>query len=382
MLRWRFANLFHDSRTLMRPSCRIPLAIRVAVFTILIGFFSGVAARVSQAQASSTLSKSWNDAVAKLADEVAAAMSPTTVALSVENISSLDASNVAAIGAALREQLLHHSFAFPAANSAAAQSAVFLQLTLSESTSEYLWVVQIPVDATGTKSSPTIIASVPKSDSTEAESDQQSLSLEKRFVWKQSGRFLDFALLKDPAAGESTLLVLEPKRVADYKSSAGGWQPSRSTVIPQAGVPSRDPQGTIDLKAGIISLKGFECVGNPDLAGVLQCSGSRPARILRGPVVEIPGLPNSVRAGLVELCRGEFVYLSTAEGDWTQSDSIRAYLMKGIPAPAFPAGNTLAFEGPVMALHSDPEGSSARAVVHNLKTGEYEAYIVAASCGN
>jgi len=42
----------------------------------------------------------------------------------------------------------------------------------------------------------------------------------------------------------------------------------------------------------------------------------------------------------------------------------------------------LAFEGPVMALHSDPEGSSARAVVHNLKTGEYEAYIVAASCGN
>jgi hypothetical protein len=366
----------------MRPSCGIPLAIRVAIFTILVGFCSGVAARVSHAQATSTLPKSWNDAVAKLGDEVAAAMSPTAVALSVENISSLDASKVAAIDAELRGQLQRHSFAFAPANTLAAQTAIRLQLSLSESAAEYVWVMQVLNDSSDGASSPVIIVAAPKTDSAHVGADEQSLSLEKRFVWKQPDRFLDFALLKGPAAGESTLLVLEPKRVADYKSSAGGWQSSRSTVIPEAGVPSRDPQGTVDLKAGIISLKGFECVGNPDLAGGLQCFGSRPARILRGPVVEIPGLPNSVRTGLVELCRGEFVYLSTAEGDWTQSDSIRAYLMKGIPAPAFPAGNTLAFDGPVMALHSDPEGSSARAVVHNLKTGEYESYIVTASCGN
>ena len=365
----------------MRPSCRNPLAIRVAVFIILVGFFSGVP-RVSHAQAASTLPKSWNDAVAKLGDEVAAAMSPVAVAFSVENISSLDASHVAAIGAALREQLQHHSFALPTANSTAAQSAVPLQLTLSESAGEYLWVIQIPGDATDAKPSPTMIVSVSKLDAMEAELDQQSLSLEKRFVWKQPERFLDFSVLKDPASGESTLLVLEPRRVADHKSSAGGWQLSRSTVIPEAGVPSREPEGTIDLKAGIISLKGFECVGNPDLAGVLQCFGSRPARILRGPVVKIPGLPNSVHTGLTELCRGEFVYLSTAEGDWTQGDSIRAYLVKGIPAPAILAGNTLEFDGPVMAVHADPEGSSARAVVHNLKTGEYEAYIVTATCSH
>jgi hypothetical protein len=47
-----------------------------------------------------------------------------------------------------------------------------------------------------------------------------------------------------------------------------------------------------------------------------------------------------------------------------------------------PSGNTLEFDGPVMALQADPEGSSARAVVRNLKTGEYEAYIVTATCGN
>src|SRR5277367_251893 len=174
----------------MRPSCRNPLAIRVAVFTILIGFFSGVAPRVGHAQTPSALPISWSDAVAKLGDEVAAAMSPTAVALSVENISSLDSSYVAAISAALREQLQHHSFALPAANSTAAQSAVPLQLTLSESAGEYVWVMQMPGDATDANLIPTLIVSVSKSGSTEAEPEQQSLTLEGRFVWKQPERLL------------------------------------------------------------------------------------------------------------------------------------------------------------------------------------------------
>src|SRR5271156_1440071 len=354
----------------MRPSCRIPLAIRVAVFTILVGLFSAIAPRVSHAQAASTLPKSWNDAVAKLGDEVAAAMSPTAVALSVENISSLDASDVAAIGAALREQLQRHSFALPAANSTAVQSAVPLQLTLSESASEYLWVVQIPGDSAGTNSVPVMMVSVSKSDFPEAEPGEQSLSLEKRFVWKQAERFLDFALLKNPTSGESTLLVLEARRFAAYKSSGAGWQLSRSTSIPEASAPSRDPEGTIDLKTGKISLEGLECIGDPDLAGAVECKPSKPARILRGPWVKIPGLPNSVGAGIAEKCRGEFVSLFTAEGDWTQSDSVRAYVAAGIPSPVHPAGDALEFDGPVMVLHADPEGSSARVVVHSLKTGE------------
>jgi hypothetical protein len=374
--------VIHDSRTLMRPSCRIPLTIRVAAFTILIVFFSGVAPRLSRGQAASTLPKSWNDAVAKLGDEVAAAMSPTSVAVSVENISSLDASYVAAIGAALREQLQHHSFTLPAVNSTTAQSAVSLQLTLSESADEYFWVIQIPEDATEGKPSPTMIVSVPKSDPTEAGPEQQSLSLEKRFVWQQPDRFLDFALLKSSASGEPTLLLLEPKRLAVYKASGDGWQFSRSSVIPQASTPSRNPEGTIDLKAGKISLKDLECVGDPDLAGVVGCKPFKPARRLGGPIVEIPGLPNSVGAGVAEKCHDEYVSLFTAEGDWTRSDSVRAYLAKGVPLPVHPAGNTLDFDGPVMALHSDFEGSSTRAIVHNLKTGKYEAYNVTAICGN
>ena len=365
----------------MRPSCRIPLAIRVAVFPVVIGFFLGVVPRVTHAQAVSTLPKSWNDAVSKLGDKVAAAMSPTAVALSVENISSLDALKVAAIGAAAREQLQHHSFSLPAANSTVAQSAVPLQLTLSESAGEYLWVIQIPGDAMDAKPSPTMIVSVSKSDSTEVEPDQQSLSLEKRFEWKQAERFLDFTLLKNPASSESTLLVLETKRVAVYKSSSRGWQFSRSTPIPEIVPPSRDSEGTISLKEGKISFKGFECVGDPDLAGVVQCKISPPTHIIVDRT-RIPGLPNSLGTLVYGECRGETIAIYTGEGDWTQTDFLQGYLISLNPISAVAVGDAIQVRGPVISLQSECDTSAVRAVVHNLKTGEYEGYFVTATCGN
>jgi hypothetical protein len=374
--------VIYDSRTLMRPSCRIPLAIRIALYTILIGFFLGATSGVSHTQTTSTLPKSWNDAAAKLADEVAAAMSPTSVRLEVENISSLDDSNAGAIEAAVRTQLQRHSFSFAPENSAAAQSVVRLQLSLSESADEYVWVMQALNDPSDGAAVPVMIVAAPKVVSADAGAEAQSLSLEGRLVWKQAERFLDFALLKDPASGELTFLVLGTNRLTTYKLARSQWQASRTSPIPQATPPARDPQGTIDLKEGRISLRGFECVGDPDLAGILQCKGLQTPRVLRGPVVEIPGLPNSLGTSIPETCHSEFVLLFTAEGDWTQSDSIRGYLSKGTSLPVVPSGNPVEFDGPVVALHPEPEGSSARAVVHNLKSGEYEAYIVTAICGN
>jgi hypothetical protein len=366
----------------MRPPRGLPLAIRVVLHTILFGLFLSVTPYVSYAQTTSTLPKPWNDAVTILADEVAAAMSPTSVTLEVENISSLDASHVGAIGVALREQLQHHSFEFGSASSTAKESAVQLRFTLSESVTEFVWIIHVFNDSGDASSTPTMIVAVSKSGFDAVETDEQSLSLEKRLVWKQPEKLLDFALLNDSFSGQPLLLVLETNRLTTYKLASSQWQLSRTSPTPQATPPSRDSQGTIDLKEGKISLKGFECVGDPNLAGVLQCKTYTPARRLGGPFVKIPGLPNSVGAGIEEKCQGKFVSLFTAESDWTQPDSIRGYMAKGIPLPVVPAGNTLEFDGPVIVLHSGPEDSSARAIVHNLKTGDYEAYIVTATCSN
>jgi len=337
---------------------------------------------VGQAQASSTLSKSWNDAVIKLAEEVAAAMSPTSVTLDMENISSLDDSDAEAIEAAVRGQLQRHSFSFAPGNSAAAQSVVRLRLSLSESAGDYVWVMQILNDLSDGTTLPVMIVAAPKANFADAGAEAQSLSLDKRFVWKQPERVLDFALSKGATSDELTLLILGTNRLSIYKPAGSQWQLSRTSPMPVATPPSRDPQGTINLKEARISLNGFECFGDSDLAGVLRCRGLKPSHNLAGAQMKIPGFPSSLGAQLAEKCLGEFVFLFTAESDWTQSDSIQGRLTKGIPLPLFPAGNILEFDGPVMALHSEPVGSSARAVVRNLKTGEYEAYIVTATCGN
>jgi hypothetical protein len=366
----------------MRPSRGLPLNIRVALYTILIGLLLGATSRVSHAQATSTLPKSWNDAAAKLADEVAAAMSPTAVTLDVENISSLDVSFADAIEAAVRTQLQRHSFSLAPENSAVAQAAVRMQLSLSESAAEYVWVMQILNDQSDGAAAPVMIVAAPKADFADAGAEAQSLSLGKRFVWKQTERFLDFALSKDASSGELTLLVLGTSRLTTYKPAGSQWQLSRTSPIPQAAPPSRDPQGTINLKEGKISVKGFECVGDPDLGGVVRCSASKPIRSIGGIRIEIPGFPTSLGTDVKGWCRGEFVFLFTAEGDWTQNDSIRGRLTKGIPLPFVASGNPIEFDGPVMSLKPEPETSAARVVVRNLKTGEYEGYIVTATCGN
>jgi hypothetical protein len=365
----------------MRPSCRIPLAICVAIFTIQVGIFSGVAARVGYAQATSTLPKSWNDAVTKLGDEVAAAMSPAAVTLSVNNVSSLDASYAGEVEAAVREQLQRHSFSFAPANTLAAQSAIPLQLTLSESAGEYVWVMQVPGDSADAKLIPTMIVSISKSDSMETEPDRQSLSLERRLVWKQPGKFLDFALLKDPLSGDSTLLILEANRLAVYHSAGSQWKLSHTIPIPRTASPSRDPQGAINGREGNFSVGGLKCVGTPNLAGSVQCEGVKPTPY-PFKLITIPGLPTAVGTHVPGKCREKYISLYSGEGDWTQTDSIQGYLVKVMLAPAILSGYAIEFDGPVMSLQSEPDTSAARAVVRNLKTGEYEAYIVTATCGN
>lgn len=319
--------------------------------------------------------------MAKLADEAAAAMSPAVVRLDVENTSSLDVAHVGLIGVALREQLQRHSFAFGSANSTATQSPVQLRLTLSESNTEYVWVMEVVNDSGDAASIPMMMVSVSKSAFTEAEPGEQSLSLEKRFVWKQRERFLDFALLKDSSSGQILLLILKTKSLDIYKPSGSGWQLSRSTPIPQMAALPRDSEGTIGLKEGKIWFKGFECIGDPDLTGTVQCKLLAATHIMVDRT-RIPGLPKSLGTLVYGGCRGETISVYTGEGDWTQTDFLQGYLISLGPISAVAVGDAIQVRGPVISLQSERDTSAVRAIIHNLKTGDYEAYIVTATCSN
>jgi hypothetical protein len=362
----------------MQSRLRKNLATRLAFFAVLIGLF-GAIPQFGHAQATSSLPKSWNDAVAELGDKIAAAISPATpVAIDVMNISSLDAASADRIRAALGNELRRHSFQISPANSSGTQLVVHLQFTLSESAEGYLWVVQIPNNPQNAIPVLPLIVAVLKTLAVDENVDQPVLSLEKRFVWRQEEKFLDFAVLKNLDGEDEALLILETNRLAFFKMSSARWQFASANPIPVIAPRSRDARGLINTKKTSVTVGEQECVANPDFTGTLKCT---PDYTLGGPSVEVPGAPNSLGAPIHGSCQNEFTFLFTGPGDWTQADTMQGYLTKSFSSPIVPSGNTVQFDGPVIYLVADPEKSSARAVVHNLKTGDYEAYVVTATCG-
>jgi hypothetical protein len=361
------------------PFClRLHLARRAALLKFLIVLFIVAMPRPGRAQATTALPKSWNDALIQLADKIAASKSPSTpVMLEVKNISSLDDSYVGALDSAFQRLLKAHSFQVLSSSSPAAASAVQLHLTLSESVEGYVWVVEILGTSDDSGRASNLIVSVPKNEITNGGSDLEYVSLEKRFVWKQPEKFLGFAVLKSPASGDDTLLILETNRLALFKMSGTTWQFASASAIPVVGPLSRDPRGAINTQKNSVTVGEQKCVASPDFAGNLSCTSDR---ILGGPPIVIPGTPNSLGAPIQGSCQNEFVFLFTGQGDWTQSDTMQGYLTKNFSSPMASSGSAIQFDGPVIYLQADTETSSARAVVHNLKTGNYEGYIVTAIC--
>jgi hypothetical protein len=77
-------------------------------------------------------------------------------------------------------------------------------------------------------------------------------------------------------------------------------------------------------------------------------------------------------------CGTGWQILSTSKRDRTEVDSIAVYEWSGNEFRAL--SDPLELDGPVVAMWSDENGGPARAVVHNLKTGNYEAYLLKVGC--
>jgi hypothetical protein len=362
----------------MQSRLRLHLAIRILLVTVF-GFACGISTKTVCAQTATPLPKAWNDAVAQLADRFAAAESPDRVRVDVKNLSSVDTATAGAIQAAFESDLKQHSFKFVSGESSGAKSAIAVNFTLSESDSAYVWVVQRLAEASDDPADiDAIVVSVPKENISSRAANDGSLLLEKKLIWKQRGAFLDFAMAAEPS-GDSRLLVLEPDRLVTYQMAGADWQVAHTSLISQpGGIVMRDPQGGIDLKTKSVWAVMMRCTGDPNLMGNLDCKISSTAP---GFITSLKSISSSIGTRVTGICGTANIGLFTGEGDWTQPDSIQGYLMGG-PNQVSPSGNTIAFDGPVMALHEDDESGAARVVVHNLKTGNYEAYIVTATCNH
>jgi hypothetical protein len=363
----------------MRPSRRLHLQFQATLLAICFV----VCPRAVLAQNSAQLPPQWNDAVVQLADKIAANVSPLhPLSLETKNISGLSPVETANLRGTLESELKNRSFHLVSADStpATAQSVAIVQFTISEAAAGYVLVAEIQ-NASEPDTKPQVaIVAAPK---TAPGTDQQpidSLSLDKRLIWQQPARFLDFALQTGPPQFYSTLVILEPDRLVSYHSSGSQWQVWQTISIPRPKPWPRDLHGTINVEGKSVSLSGVECVGDVFDLPKVKCA---PLHLLKDSLpVDIPGREGNLYVQLFARCGSASVVLASGTGDWTQPDSIEGYLHAEANRPAIPSGTPMDLDGPVMALWAESRESAARAIVRSLKTGNYEGYIVTATCSH
>ncbi|SPE42809.1 conserved hypothetical protein [Candidatus Sulfopaludibacter sp. SbA3] len=341
------------------------------------------------------------------------------VSISWRNVSSLGSAELAQARTAFET-------AMQEAGSRIGQTAqISVRITLSETNSQYLLVEE----AQNGDDRRVWFASWKRSGPATAAT--QGISLERKPVWEQDEQILDVAF---PG---NAMLVLSPTRVTLYGRPNGMWEARQSLAL--AGKPQpHDARGHLRLTPSGFQafLPGFACSGVVEPALTLACqpgdepwvleSGSRAMLLANfaatrnyfdGHVVLQTGLRKQVApfysaaaveeqgrplwlaamldgriqifngsfdpvssfagwgsdiAGTSAHCGGGAQILATRPSDGSEPDAVQAF--------AIPLAGPIAMTGPVTALW--PSGPEAvLAVVRDLASGKYAAYLLTVVCG-
>jgi hypothetical protein len=325
----------------------------------------------------------WDAAVRELVDRIAAiAAPPARVDLAVNNMSSLSKDDAATIGEQLRAELTKRRFRLSGAQPPDAS----LIVTLSEGTDGYLIVAQVRHAASDNAEQ---VAMVSISKAAKKAAPSGGVSLEQTRVWDQPGAILDFALPDAAPDAAPEMIVLERGRIAFYSRQQDQWQLSQAVTIQPTRSWLRTEQGHIDLSQGlamgVAGVPGIRCNGDFTNPQTIHCGfvSQDTQAWIRGDAAVPKDLDIGGDVASVGLqCDGRSVLLATGKGDWTQPDFVQAYELDATGHAATLTGNPVEFAGPVTSLWATGTSGVARAVVHNLRTGEYEAYVLTASCSH
>jgi hypothetical protein len=385
---------------------------------------------------------SWADTLEEaakgLARRIAAGLAARQdVALEVQNLSSLSVGQAGSVRRGLESELTAAGHRVVAAG--AGKGTV--RVRVSENLESYLIVAEVPEEGGPAVS----MATIPKSTVPAAGQSASSVIVRKELVLEQEQLILDFELAQRIGDGSPALVVLEPERLVVYGKKGQGWERRFSLPIPDHKPWPRDVRGWIRVRGEEmwVGLPGLYCRASARADSLWRCGETAwpetsqrgedwvqegellpgrnyfrawthfggdqqssnflyysTVRIHRafGRAILMSGLDNqavlldlgtqpppkflgwgSEIAGVASRCGSGRQVLVTRPGDWTEPDAIQAYEI--VEEQATAVGAPVQFDGPVMALWSAGEEAYARAVVRNLKTGNYEAYRLTIACG-
>ncbi len=280
---------------------------------------------------------------------------------------------------------------------------------------------------------PTVrIVSTPRDAVAPASMGAPSLTLEKQLLLKESERVLDAALLGNPTANQS-LLVLETSRLFLYRRQNGQWKLVDAAHIPPVKPWPRDvrgqifdPEGTLEVRLPGLLCKGaarekviLDCSQKPEPGGLTPGRNFYPAGpSVTGGTKEPPyyaGADGKDDFSYLELVSGTdgriYVFrgdgssvaatfsgwgsdiasldtecglkrqiLATRTGDRTSPDAVQAYEIHDDRPVA--VGAPLEFAGPIMSLQRTADLRTVMVIVRNVETGNYEIYRITLTCSN
>lgn len=315
-----------------------------------------------------------------LAEKIAGAAGTThEISLDVKNISRLSSADVLAIRQALEDRLKDRHLRLTTTSS----MEMHVQVTLSETEDGRIAVAAIHHG----KEERIEILPIPNDPAVTGIRQRESLTLSASLVLEQPGKILDFALFNYALTGDTThlesrLLLVEPERLAFYRFVDSKWELVRTIRIPHLKHAVRDMRAMVDTDKNEILLSDAECSGYLTAPEVVHCSSTGWTHSWVSVFPDLPDHEGSESVALSEKCEGGLILLASGTGDWTQPDSLQGFEYMHGGMPAIPAGNAINFDGPIMSLRPNGTGVVARVVVHNLKTGNYEANLVTATCSH
>ena len=314
---------------------------------------------------------SLEDSAKELAQKIAGALtSQEVVAIEVRNLSSLTLSEAAQVEQTLKSELSNRGVHPPSNGSVSGRIVV----TLSENVKSQVWTAEIRQG----DESRTVLLVVPHSNTAPSSPMTLPVLIGSERFWVGPQRIVDAATTVAPN-GDQLVVALVPDALVIRNVREG----SEIKIDVPLGISTselREPTGTLSLVGNSVDVQHGPriCKVSLDTHAVIECQDfhgeTRPdyAPSIKGGKATLPA-PTNCTGG-----RG-MPWFVTGTGDDTQSDFLEIVAPQDLESTI--VSNQLNFPGPVLAIHGGTGDSPFRAIVKNLRTGNYEAYRLSISCG-